>query len=157
MNKMHLLSALLLLASAGCQPDELVDVIVPGDECGSSGARVEATIDGSDWCANASVLAIGDGGTVMITGINALGTTLVLQVDSIGLGPQPITEASNALMYLSLGLPYTPLNSDPGQLIIATLDTAARRITGAFEVTLHADGGGSRPVSGAFDVQYTQQ
>jgi hypothetical protein len=31
MNKMHLLSALLLLASAGCQPDELVDVIVPGD------------------------------------------------------------------------------------------------------------------------------
>jgi hypothetical protein len=118
---------------------------------------VEATIDGSDWCANASVLAIGDGGTVMITGINALGTTLVLQVDSIGLGPQPITEASNALMYLSLGLPYTPLNSDPGQLIIATLDTAARRITGAFEVTLHADGGGSRPVSGAFDVQYTQQ
>jgi hypothetical protein len=81
----------------------------------------------------------------------------MLQIDSLGVGPQPITEASNALLFMNLSLPYTSRNNDPGQLIIATLDTAARRVTGNFEVTLHADGGGSKPVSGAFDVQYTQQ
>jgi hypothetical protein len=157
MSKKPLLPALLLIACAGCQPDELADVIVPGDDCGSSGARVEATVDGSDWCANASVVGVGDGSSVIITGISALGGTLMLQIDSLGVGPQPITEASNALLFMNLSLPYTSRNNDPGQLIIATLDTAARRVTGNFEVTLHADGGGSKPVSGAFDVQYTQQ
>ncbi len=155
--KTPVILSVLALTLFSCAADELVDVVVPGDECGSSGARVEATVDGSDWCANASVIGVGDGSTVIITGINAGGGTLILQIDSLGTGPQVINEGSNAMMFMQLSLPFTPLNSDPGQLVIATLDTAARRVTGHFEVTLHADGGGSKPVSGAFDVQYLQQ
>ena len=155
--KTPILLSLATLVLVSCAADELVDVVVPGDECGSSGARVEATVDGSDWCANAGVIGVGDGSTVIITGINAGGGTLVLQIDSLGTGPQVINEAANAMMFMQISLPFTPLNSDPGQLVIATLDTAARRVTGHFEVTLHAAGGGSKPVSGAFDVHYQQQ
>ncbi len=155
MNKLPLLATALLFTA--CQPDELADVIAPGASCGSSGARIEATVDGNAWCANASVIGVSDGSSVTITGINALGGTLVMQIDSLGLGPQPITEAGNAMLFSNLSQPYTPLNSDPGQLIIATLDTAGHRVTGNFEVVLHADGGGSKQVSGAFDVHYLQQ
>lgn len=150
------LSVVALLLSS-CVADELVDVVVPGDACGSSGARVEAIVDGADWCASTSVIGVSDGTSVVITGISLLGGTLVIQADSLAAGPHVINEASNAMMFMNLSLPFTPLNSDPGQLVIATLDTAARRVTGSFEVTLHADGGASKPVSGAFDVQYLQQ
>jgi hypothetical protein len=142
---------------SACATEELADVIVPGDTCGSDGARVQATVAGNDWCANASVLGVGDGSSVTITGINLLGGTLVLQLDSLATGVQPINEVSNGVMYMNASLPYTPLNSDPGVLTIATLDTTAHRVKGSFEVTLHAAGGGSKAMNGAFDVQYTQQ
>jgi len=155
--KTPIILSLAALFLVSCAADELVDVVVPGDECGSSGARVEANVDGTDWCANTSVIGVGDGTSVIITGISLLGGTLVIQADSLAAGPHVISEASNTIMFTNLSLPYTPLNSDPGQLVIATLDTAARRVTGTFQVDLHADGGGSKPVSGAFDVQYLQQ
>jgi len=155
--KQYIYLALAIVTLSACAPEELADVIVPGDTCGADGARVQATVAGSDWCANASVLAISDGSSVTITGINLLGGTLVLQLDSLGTGIQAINEANNALMYMNASLPYTPLNTDPGLLTIASLDTAGHRVKGSFEVTLHSAGGGSKPMSGAFDVQYTQQ
>ena len=156
MNK-YVLPLMLIAALAACKPEELADVIVPGDSCGSDGARVQASVAGSDWCANASVIGVGDGSSVTITGINLLGGTLIIQLDSLATGPQAINEATNAMMYMNLSLPYTPRNTDPGVLTIAELDTASHRVKGSFEVMLHADGAGSKAVNGAFDVQYTQQ
>jgi hypothetical protein len=148
---------LVTLLFASCAADELVDVVIPDEQCGSSGARMEATVDGSAWCANTSVIGLGDGSSVIITGISLLGGTLVLQADSLAVGPHVINEAENTVMFMNLSLPFTPLNTDPGQLIIATLDTTGHRITGTFDVTVHTDGGGSKPISGAFDVNYLQQ
>ena len=82
------------------------------------------------------VIGVGDGSSITITGINLTGGTLIMQLDSLATGPQAITEADNAIMYMNLGLPYTPLTTDPGTLTIATLDTVARKVTGSFEVTL---------------------
>lgn len=156
MNK-YVLPLMLIAALTACKPEDIADVVVPGDSCGSDGARVQASVGGSDWCANASVIGLGDGSSVTITGINLLGGTLVIQLDSLATGPQAITEATNSLMYMNLSLPYTPRNNDPGVLTIAELDTAAHRVKGSFEVTLHADGAGSKELQGAFDVSYTQQ
>lgn len=156
MKPLFLLSLSILTLTA-CQPDDVVDLVAPGNSCGSSGARVEATVEGSDWCANASVIGIGDGASITITGINLTGGTLIMQLDSLATGPRAITEADNAILYMDLGLPYTSLTTDPGTLTIATLDTVAHKVTGAFEVTLHADGVGAKNLSGSFDVVYTQQ
>ena len=156
MKPLFLLSLGILTLTA-CQPDDVVDLVVPGNSCGSDGARVQTTVDGNDWCANASVIGVGDGSSITITGVNLTGGTLIMQLDSLATGPQAITEADNAMMYMNLGLPHTPLTTDPGTLTIATLDTVAHKVTGSFEVTLHADGGGAKNLSGSFDVQYTQQ
>lgn len=155
--KQYIYLAMAIVTLSACAAEELADVIVPGDTCGSDGARVQATVAGNDFCANASILAISDGNSVTITGINLLGGTLVLQLDSLGTGVQAINEADNTMMYMNASLPYTSLSTDPGLLTITSLDTVGRRVMGSFEVTLHAAGGGSKAINGAFDVQYTQQ
>lgn len=152
-----LLAISVLLTLAACKPEEIVDVVTHNSSCGSDGARVQASVAGNDWCANASVVGVGDGSSVTITGINALGGTLVIQLDSLATGAQVINEATNAMLFMNLSLPYTPRNSDPGVLTIAQLDTAGHRVKGSFEVNLHTDGGGSKALSGAFDVHYAQQ
>ncbi len=57
--------------------------------CGSDGARLQATIGETSYCAGAQILATGDGSSAIITGIDFAGNTLVLQLDSLSTGMPP--------------------------------------------------------------------
>lgn len=125
--------------------------------CGADGARIQATVDGSSYCASAQVHAVGDGQSVIITGVGLTGTTLVLQVDSLALGTQAMTEASNGLLYMENGTSYTVMPGAAGSISITQLDTSAHTIKASFGATLHNEmSGSSRALSGSVDVQWTE-
>lgn len=125
--------------------------------CGADGVRIQATVNGSSYCASAQVHAVGDGQSVIITGVGLTGTTLVLQIDSVALGTQAMTEAANGILYMETGTSYTVLPGTPGSLNITQLDTAAHTIKASFDATVHNEmSGSSRTISGNVDVQWTE-
>ena len=151
------LALLLLLASCAKDTEDIAQetVILPAT-CGSDGARIQATIDGSAYCGSAQVLATGDEGTVIATGVDLLGNTLIVQADSLALGIQPITEANNGLLYMQSGTPYAVMGGDPGTLTIIAVDTIAHILQASFSATLHNEmSGATRNVQGSMDVEYT--
>ncbi|MBK8498295.1 MAG: hypothetical protein IPL52_05645 [Flavobacteriales bacterium] len=124
--------------------------------CGSNGARVQASIDGSPYCSNAQVIATGDEGTVIVTGVDLLGSTLIVQADSLAIGAQPITDANNGLLYMQSGTPYVMMAGDPGTLTITAVDTIAHVLQASFSANLHNEmSGATRNVQGNVDVVYT--
>lgn len=149
--------ALLL---AGCMKDteELAqDMGVLPSTCGSAGARMQATIDGSSYCATGQVIATSDGSSAVVTGVSLLGTTLVLQLDSLGLGTQAMTEASNGLLYMENGTSYTIMSPDQGSLSITHVDTVARALKADFEAVLRNEmSGATRAVQGSLDVVWAE-
>ncbi len=125
--------------------------------CGSPGARLQATIAGDAYCANGQVLATGDGLSVIVTGVSISGSTLVLQVDSIGLGTQFITEASNGLLYMESGSSYVVLPGQVGSITITQADTSARALKASFAANLGNEmSGQSVAVQGEVDVIWTE-
>ena len=151
------MSALLLLAS--CAKDT-VDAaqevgLLPGT-CGSDGARLQATTGEGAFCASAQVMAVGDGSSVTISGFDLTGTSIVLQVDSLGVGDQPMTEAQNGLLYMRSGTTYTNGPNAAGTLTIEMHDAASRRLKGTFQSELiNVQNGIEQNVQGQFDVTYT--
>lgn len=147
---------LAVLILNACVKEDPVDVLTPG--CGSDGARVEATIGNSDWCANTSVMAHGSDGSAIITGVSLTGGTLIMEVDSIGIGQQPITEGSNAVLYTALEGSFTVPSMAHGTLDITNYDPTSGRLSGTVDVGLRLNGEGpSKQVAASFDVTITGQ
>ncbi|MEZ4756368.1 MAG: hypothetical protein R2817_06040 [Flavobacteriales bacterium] len=124
--------------------------------CGTDGARLQANTGDGEFCASAQVMAVGDGTSVMISGFDLGGSSIVLQVDTLGAGVHPITEAENALLYMQMGATFATGQNSAGELTIVLHDEAGRRLKGGFEADLiNAQNGQVRTVSGTFDVTYS--
>jgi hypothetical protein len=156
-NTLVILLALGALTACQKETQELAqDAGLLPSTCGQAGARVQATIDGNSYCGNAQVLATGDEGSVMVTGIDLLGNTLVIQLDSLALGQQAITDATNGLLYMASGTPYVVEPGNPGTLTITQVDTSARTVKADFDAMLRNEmSGNARHVVGSLDVVYT--
>lgn len=125
--------------------------------CGSAGARLQATVSGGSYCANGQVNAVGDGHSVVVTGLSLSGATLIVQVDSLALGTQAITEASNGLLFMENGNTYVMLPGQTGSLTITAVDTTARALKASFSATLGNEMSGvNRAIQGDLDVIWTQ-
>ncbi|HRH68027.1 MAG TPA: hypothetical protein PLB89_00835 [Flavobacteriales bacterium] len=129
--------------------------IVPSS-CGTDGARIEAQVDDASFCADGQIVALSDGHTATITGLGLLGSSLSLELDTLEAGTYPINEARNAIMYMSLGTPYTSMADQPGTLTISGHDVEGHRLKAHFEATLRNEmSGGTKAISGSVDVTYT--
>ncbi|MGV3637973.1 MAG: hypothetical protein ACO1NQ_10055 [Flavobacteriales bacterium] len=123
--------------------------------CGTDGARIQVDIDGSSFCADGSIVAISDGTSATITGVGLLGNTFSAQVDSVAVGTHTISEASNALLFMSTGTPYVPVGDSAGWLAIDEHDAASRRLKLRFQATVFNEmNGQSKPITGSCDVTY---
>ena len=151
------MSALLLLT--GCAKESLdvaQDVGLLPSTCGSDGARLQVTTGDGVFCASAQILAVGDESSVTISGFDLTGTSIVLQVDSLAAGRQPMTEAQNGLLYMRSGVSYTNGPATQGTLTIESHDAATRRLKGSFQSeVINVQNGTEQNVQGQFDVTYT--
>lgn len=153
------ISAMLLLASCAKEEDVPQPTGSGTPACGLNGLRLEATFDGSAFCANASLFAAEGAGVITINGIDQQGRTLTLELDSLTVGSHAINAATNVLLFTTqLGLPYASSDATPGTLTITAHDTAARRLTGSFAAQLGSDGlpGPPKSIQGEFDVTYVE-
>ncbi len=152
-----LVAALALTACMKDAEDVAQDSGVLPSTCGSPGNRLQATVDGGSYCANGQVVATGDGASVVVTGVSLLGTTLILQIDSLSIGTQAITEASNGLLYLENGTSYVVMPTEAGSITITEADTSARTLKAHFNATLRNEmSGAARQVQGQVDVAWTE-
>jgi hypothetical protein len=149
-----ILLTLSACAKAGKEVAEELGIVPT--TCGTDGARMEATVGDGSFCADGQIIAVSDGSTAMVTGIGLLGNTLSLQLDTLDPGTYPITEAQNAILFMSLGTPYVTTGDLPGTLAIEAHDPVVRRIKATFNVNLRNEmSGAARPVSGSIDVTYS--
>lgn len=126
------------------------------NECGVNGSRVSANFSGDAYCANAQVIATGDGSSIMVTGIDLSGATLVIQLDTLAMGQHPIDEARNAVLYSSMGSTWTVPAGAGGQLNIEAHDAQARRLKASFSAPVQdALSGTPRTLEGTLEVSYT--
>lgn len=144
------LGSVLLIACA--KEDPVQDLILP-DTCGSNGARMEATVGGNDWCANAHVQGMGSDGTAILTGVSLSGGTMVLEVDTLSTGVRPISEATNSVLYTSMEGSYTVPADGHGTLTLTDYDPTSGRLKGTASVGLRLNGDGvAKQVELSFDV-----
>ncbi|HRF82017.1 MAG TPA: hypothetical protein PL070_18225 [Flavobacteriales bacterium] len=121
--------------------------------CGSDGARVQAEVDGSGFCADASIMAVTDGSSASITGVGLLGNTFSLQLDTLGLGTHTISAASNALMFMSTGTPYVVVGDSAGWVRIEQYETSSRRLKAQFNARVRNEmNGQEKSIIGSVDV-----
>lgn len=157
------LAFFLFFAVIGCltacvkDTDDLAQALgVIPNGCGTDGARFQATVDGNSYCASAQVFATGEGFSVMVTGVDLAGNTLVLQADSIAVGQQEMTAASNGLLYMESGTTYVMLPGNTGTLNINEADTTAHILKATFDAIIHNDASGAaRHVEASLDVVYS--
>ena len=151
-----IIAALFLLAT-GCAKEvgEELGLIPTG--CGSDGARLEAIVNGTSWCADANLTAAANGDEILVNGITITGGTLTFQLDSMAVGVHPLNEGNNSVLLTTFGLPYLSTDTDPGVITVLAHDTAANRLQAEFTVTLHTElDGSNREVSGSMDVTYVE-
>jgi hypothetical protein len=152
---------LLVISFSACGKEALdvaQDVGILPSGCGSDGARLQASVDGEDYCASAQVLAIGDGTSVMITGLDLLGNTLVLQLDTLGVGEHAMTEAANGVLYMESGNSYTVAPDVSGVLSISSHDPATRTLKASFAVPVYnALNGVTKQLQGNLEVGYSTE
>jgi hypothetical protein len=154
----------LLLAFAGLfssctkETEAVLPAVIPGLACGSDGARLEATIAGTDWCPNATLFASEGAGVLTISGIDTQGRTVTLELTAWSVGEHPMTEDVNHLLHTTaMGLAYRTTDGDPGTLTITMLDEAERRIRGNFSAQIYEPlGGTAKGITGNFDLHYVQ-
>jgi hypothetical protein len=154
MQRPYYLSFALALSLCSCVKDNPVaDAVIAPDVCGADGARMQATIGGGDWCASGSVLAVGSGTSAIITGISLAGGTLVINVDSVAVGEQAVSEAFNSVLYSSLEGSYVVPEATMGNLHITAYDPTAGRIQGTATAELRLNGeGATKQISATFDA-----
>ncbi len=152
---------LLTALSMGCAKDAAEvarEVGVLPSTCGTDGARLQANAGGDEFCASAQVVAIGDGASVMVSGFDLTGTSLVVQVDMPDAGTHTIEQSSNPILYTHAGAVFGAGADPAGELVIELHDETARRIKGSFDADLiNVQNGEVRNVRGSFDVAYTIQ
>jgi hypothetical protein len=152
---------LLLLVTACTKEDD--PPLVPGTggataDCGTPGSRLQATIDGSAYCPDVNLFAALGAGAITMSGLSSMGSTLTLEIDSLGVGSYSMSETANTLLHTTtLGLGYMSSDSDPATLTITEHDTTLRRIKGSFAGTLYsAIGAAPKNITGSFDMLYTE-
>ncbi len=147
-------------ALAGCakETQELAqEVGLLPSTCGSDGARLQATVDGSSYCANAQVIATGGDGSAFVTGFDYTGSSIILQFDTLGVGTHAITEAANAVVYMQAGASFVVGPDQTGTLTITEHNSDTRRLKATFQTTLlNALNGQTKTVQGNVDVIYTE-
>ena len=95
--------------------------------CGKDDNRLlQASFDGSSYCADVQLAAIGDGTSVIITGVALSGNTLVLQLDTLAEGTHAITEASNGVLLVRPDGSWTVSGEQQGSLTIDHHDQIGR-------------------------------
>jgi len=143
--------ALTSCAKVGKEVAEEIGLIP--ESCGSDGARIQLDIAGTAFCANANITAISDGTSASITGVSLLGNTFSIQVDSIASGTQRISEASNAVLFMSAGTPYVSVGDSAGWLTIDGYDASTHRLTAQFQARVFNEmNGQSKTIGGSVDV-----
>lgn len=151
--------AIIAIALVSCAKDttEIAqDTGILPSTCGSDGARIEATVDGNSYCGSAQVIATGEESTVIVTGVDLTGNTLIVQADSLAIGVHEVTDANNGILYMAASTPYVIMPGDPGTLTITQVDTTAHVLKASFEAQLHNEMSGAvRQVQGSLDVVYT--
>jgi hypothetical protein len=152
------LAACLVLMSSCKKEDDPAPTPPPAVVCGMDGARLQATFDGASWCANLTLFADGVPGTITISGMTQMGSTLTLELEDTDVGTHPVSEDSNTILFTtSMAAGYLSSNNDPGTVTITSHNTATRRIQGSFSANLYEElGGTSKPITGQFDVQYVE-
>lgn len=151
-----LMAALLVSGCAKQAQDIAQDLGLIPEECGVNGSRVSATFNDNTYCANAQVIAAGDGSSVMVTGIDLSGATLVIQLDTLATGDHPIDEARNAVLYSSMGSTWTVPTGAVGQLHIEAHDTQSHRLKASFSAPVQdALSGTPRNLEGSLEVTYS--
>lgn len=150
--------AVMLLSCAKETKEIAQDMGLVPEGCGTAGMRMEVSVDGGAFCPDATLVAMGSGSSVMISGVDLLGTTVVLQIDESTVGQHVITEAANSVLYMHLGSTFTVAPGVEGSLEITSHDPATRRLQGAFQVALFNElNGQTRQVSGEMDVIWTEE
>lgn len=152
-----LLAAFLSLASCAKETQDIAQDLglIPGG-CGTEGARLQASVGGEPYCATAQIIATGDGSSVIVTGIDLAGSTLILQLDTLALGEHPMNEASNGALYMQAGTTYTIAPSVAGVLTISAHDPDARKLKASFDVPVFNEMNGvTKQVQGEVDVTYS--
>lgn len=151
-----LVVALSLVSCAKEAQDVAQDLGLLPSGCGSDGARFQATIGETSYCAGAQILATGNATSALVTGVDLAGNTLVLQLDSLAMGEQVMTEASNNLLYMQTGVTFTIAPEVQGTLNITHLDTQARTLKATFQVPVfNVLNGATEQVEGEVDVTYS--
>jgi len=149
----------LALSFSSCAKETLdvaQDIGLLPSGCGADGARFQASIAGSAYCASAQIIATGDGSSVIVTGIDLAGNTLVLQLDTLAVGEHPMNEASNGALYMQAGTTYTIAPNVAGVLTISAHDPDARKLKASFDVpVLNEMNGVTKQVQGEVDVTYS--
>jgi hypothetical protein len=154
-------SSLLLLAFlfSSCAKDSVdlaQDLGILPNTCGSDGSRVQASVDGDSYCANAQIIAMGDGTSVIVTGVDMTGGTLVLQLDTLAVGDHAMTEASNGVLYMHVGTSYTIPSGGQGTVSIVLHDAQTRRLKATFSAPVFNElNGVTKQVQGEVDVTYS--
>ncbi len=151
-----LVIALSLVSCAKDVQEVAQDVGLLPSGCGSDGARLQATVGETSYCAGAQILATGDGSSAIVTGIDLTGNTLVLQLDSLVTGEQVMNEASNSILFMQTGTTYTIAPQVEGTLNILLVDTLNRKLKATFQVpVLNTVNGVTKQLEGEVDVTYT--
>lgn len=149
----------LALSFSSCAKETLdvaQDIGLVPNGCGSDGARFQASVAGSDYCASAQIIATGDGSSVIVTGIDLVGNTLVLQVDTLAIGAHAMNEANNGVLYMQAGTTYTIAPDVSGLLTISSHDPATRTLKATFDVPVFNEMNGvSKQVQGDVEVTYS--
>ena len=152
-----LLATTMLVATACKKDDPPAPAAPPAAVCGVDGARLQATFNDAPWCADLTLFADGITGTITISGMTQMGSTLTLELEDTAVGTHAMREDRNSILFTTLASAFSTSNDDPGTLTITTHDTATRRLRGTFTANVYEElGGTSRPLSGNFDVQYIE-
>jgi hypothetical protein len=132
------------------------DLGILPNTCGSDGSRVQASVDGDSYCANAQIIATGDGTSVIVTGVDLTGGTLVLQLDTLAVGDHAMTEASNGVLYMHVGTSYTIPPGGQGTVSVVVHDVQTRRLKATFSTPVFNELNGlTKQVQGEVDVTYS--
>ena len=153
----HLSLAIIAFLFSGCAKDATGTGPDLGfsSSCGTDGARLQANAGASSFCASAQVLSVCDGTSAMISGFDLTGSSIVLQIDDLGVGVHPISKAMNSVLFMQNGASFATGQNAAGELSIVQHDAAARSLKGSFEAELiNAKNGDELTVSGSFDVTY---
>lgn len=129
----------------------------PAPACGISGMRLQGTIGSDAFCANTTLFA--DLAIVLTAnGIMDNGSTLTLELDSVGVGVHAMRADVNSIHYTDpLGLAWRSIDGGSTTLTISSHDTGGNRIQGSVSGSLYSPiGGAARTISASFDLTYTE-